>query len=80
MRDPMFYRMHKFVDDMFQEHKMSLSPYTTQQLTYPGVSVAAIQIAAEGGRPNVINTHWQQSDLNLYKGMDFIPRGDVFAR
>lgn len=31
-------------------------------------------------RPNILNTHWQQSDLNLAKGMDFVPRGDVFAR
>ena len=80
MRDPIFYRWHAWVDEIFQTHKMSLAPYTAQQLTYPGVSVAAIQVAADGGKANVINTHWQQSDLNLAKGMDFIPRGDVFAR
>lgn len=61
-------------------HKVTLTPYSAEQLTYPGVSVSAIQVQAEGGRPNILNTHWQQSDLNLAKGMDFVPRGDVFAR
>lgn len=61
-------------------HKVTLPPYTAEQLTYPGISVNAIQVQAERGQPNIFNTHWQQSDLNLAKGMDFVPRGDVFAR
>lgn len=32
MRDPVFYRWHAWVDDVFQEHKESLTPYTTQQV------------------------------------------------
>lgn len=80
MRDPIFYRWHAYVDDIFQAHKATLPPYTAQQLTYPGITINAVQIQSEGARPNIINTHWQQSDLNLAKGMDFIPRGDVFAR
>lgn len=80
MRDPIFYKWHAWVDEVFQMHKATLPPYTTDQLNYPGITVQAIQVAAENGRPNVINTHWQQSDLNLSKGMDFVPRGDVFAR
>lgn len=80
MRDPIFYKWHAYIDEIFQTHKATLSPYSEQQLTYPGITINAIQIQAENGRPNIINTHWQQSDLNLAKGMDFIPRGDVFAR
>lgn len=80
MRDPIFYRWHAYIDEIFQMHKSSLQPYTVNQLSYPGINVSAIQIQADGGRPNVVNTHWQQSDLNLNKGMDFVPRGDVFAR
>lgn len=80
MRDPIFYRWHAYVDEIFVTHKANLNPYSAEQLNYPGITVSAIQIQAEGGRPNIINTHWQQSDLNLAKGMDFIPRGDVFAR
>lgn len=29
---------------------------------------------------NVIQTFWQQSDLNLSRGMDFQPRGPVYVR
>lgn len=77
MRDPVFYKWHAWIDDIFQAHKATLTPYTAQQLTYPGISISAVQIGADGGRPNILNTHWQQSDLNLAKGMDFVPRGDV---
>jgi hypothetical protein len=96
-----FTRWHAYIDDIFQAHKAQLPPYTVQQLSYPGITVQDLLIQAEGGRPNIINTHWQQSDLNLAKGktteisldnydcnenfcfckgMDFVPRGDVFAR
>jgi hypothetical protein len=98
MRDPTFYRWHAEVDDIFDEHKKKLNPYTAQQLTFSGIRVQAIQVQPETGRPNTFSTHWQQSDVrkliliiwkqifkelfqvNLAKGMDFIPRGDVFAR
>lgn len=32
MRDPIFYRWHAFVDDIFQEHKNTLPQYTVQQV------------------------------------------------
>lgn len=80
MRDPIFYRWHAHIDDLFQQHKERLTPYTTDQLSFPGVTIQTIQLQPDNGRTNVINTHWQQSDINLAKGMDFVPRGDVFAR
>ncbi|XP_055374475.1 phenoloxidase 2-like [Condylostylus longicornis] len=80
MRDPAFYPLHAFVDDVFQEHKESLTPYTQQQLDYPGINVTGIQVQPEGGQPNILTTFWQQSDINLSRGMDFVPRGNVFAR
>jgi hypothetical protein len=63
-----FTRWHAYIDDIFQAHKAQLPPYTVQQLSYPGITVTDLLIQAEGGRPNIINTHWQQSDLNLAKG------------
>ncbi|XP_055374570.1 phenoloxidase 2-like [Condylostylus longicornis] len=80
MRDPVFYRWHAYVDDIFQEHKESLNPYTQQQLDYPGINVTGVQVQPEGGQPNVLTTFWQQSDIDLSRGMDFVPRGNVFAR
>lgn len=34
MRDPIFYRWHAFVDDVFQEHKNTLPQYTVQQVKF----------------------------------------------
>lgn len=80
MRDPIFYRWHAYIDDIFQEHKNRLTPYSVDDLEYKGISVPGIQVASDGGRPNILETFWQQSDLNLSRGMDFMPRGNVFAR
>jgi tyrosinase len=76
MRDPVFYQIHSYVDDLFQLHKAKLEPYSVQQLSFDGVVVESLQVGAE----NVLNTFWQQSDVNMVRGLDFSPRGDVFAR
>lgn len=39
-----------------------------------------MQIQVQGGRPNEFQTFWQQSDVNLSRGLDFTPRGPVFVR
>ncbi|CAH1396533.1 unnamed protein product [Nezara viridula] len=81
MRDPIFYRWHAFVDDIFQEHKNTLPRYTQQQLEYPGVKITSIEVQTDGQAPkNRLQTFWQQSDVDLSRGMDFTPRGNVFAR
>ncbi|XP_054739627.1 phenoloxidase 2-like [Anastrepha obliqua] len=80
MRDPVFYRWHAYIDDIFQDHKTRLTPYTLPELSYQGVSVTGVQVAPEGGQPNILQTFWQQSDVDLSRGMDFVPRGNVFAR
>jgi tyrosinase len=80
MRDPAFYRIHSFVDDIFQEHKQRLPPYTLQQLTFPRMSVVGVNIAADSGPPNRLQTHWQQSDIDMSRGMDFVTmKGNVLA-
>ncbi|KAK9503580.1 hypothetical protein O3M35_010109 [Rhynocoris fuscipes] len=80
MRDPIFYRWHAFVDDMFQEHKNTLPRYTTQQLDYPGVRITSIEVTSQGQPKNQLSTFWQQSDVDFSRGLDFSPRGPVFAR
>ncbi|KAF2892247.1 hypothetical protein ILUMI_13924, partial [Ignelater luminosus] len=80
MRDPIFYRWHAYIDDIFQEFKATLPRYTSAQLNYDGVTIQGLQCQDQGGRPNVLNTFWQQSDVDLSRGMDFQPRGSVFVR
>lgn len=40
----------------------------------------SLQVRESQGAENVLNTFWQQSDINLVRGLDFSLRGDVFAR
>jgi tyrosinase len=81
MRDPAFYRLHAYVDDIFQEHKTRLPPYSLQQLGYQGVTVTSVQVAPDRGAPNSFQTFWHQSDVDFARGMDFVnARGNVFAR
>lgn len=80
MRDPAFYRWHAYIDDLFQEHKQRLQPYTSQQLDFQGIRVTGVQVQPSQGQANTFQTFWQQSDVDLSRGMDFTPRGNVFAR
>ncbi|KZC12758.1 PREDICTED: phenoloxidase 2-like [Dufourea novaeangliae] len=79
MRDPIFYRWHAFVDDVFQEYKNTLPEYTVQQLDYPGVEILDLRLTTNQRR-NVLNTFWTQSVVDLSRGLDFTPRGPVLAR
>jgi tyrosinase len=79
--DPAFYRLHAYVDDMFQQHKIRLPRYTATQLTYPGVTVAKVTVESEGAAANTFQTFWEQSDVDFSRGLDFVTaKGSVFAR
>ena len=32
MRDPVFYRWHATIDDLFQKHKQTLTPYSQREV------------------------------------------------
>nr|AII81929.1 phenol oxidase [Blattella germanica] len=80
MRDPIFYRWHAFVDDVFQEHKATLPPYEVNRLTYNGITVKSVEVVADGVPRNEFRTFWKKDDVDLSRGIDFTPRGNVFAR
>lgn len=42
MRDPIFYRFHAFVDDVFLEHKNTLPEYSLQQVGIHSCLASAI--------------------------------------
>lgn len=54
--------------------------YTNQQLNYQGVTVTKVEVRPSQGANNTFQTFWQQSDVDLSRGLDFVPRGNVFAR
>lgn len=81
VRDPAFYKWHAFIDQYFQMYKEKLRPYNEKEIGYESISVASVEVKTDGNAmTNVFNTFWQQSDIDLSRGMDFIPRGNIFAR
>ncbi|GBP94078.1 Phenoloxidase subunit 2 [Eumeta japonica] len=85
MRDPLFYRWHAWIDDLFQSFKETMErvrPYTNSELENPGVNVTSVAVEPAGGsgQTNVLNTYWMMSDVDLSSGLDFSNRGSVFAR
>lgn len=46
----------------------------------PGVAVTSASIESDSGQPNVLNTFWMQSDVDLSRGLDFSDRGPIYAR
>ncbi|XP_061722236.1 phenoloxidase subunit 1-like [Cydia pomonella] len=79
MRDPIFYRWHSYVDDIFNLHKAKLTPYSKQQLDFPSVRVSSISVQGRAGA-NTFATQWEQSIVELSRGLDFQPRGSMPAR
>ncbi|XP_059618290.1 phenoloxidase subunit 1-like [Phlebotomus argentipes] len=82
MRDPIFYRWHAYIDQIFQKHKNTLQPYTPNVLSFDGVTVQSVacQMTQRNTPANVILTYWQRGELNLGAGLDFGPQGNVFAQ
>ncbi|EDW92261.1 phenoloxidase 3 [Drosophila yakuba] len=79
MRDPIFYKWHAFIDNIFQEHKRQLTPYEKKDLSFPDVRVQSIEVESQG-KINRLTTFWQESDVDMSRGLDFVPRGHVLAR
>lgn len=72
MRDPIFYRWHCFVDNIFKKFKEGLTPYSAQQLHFDGVIVENIDVKLTRGNtpPNKLLTFWQTTDVDLARGLD----------
>jgi len=73
MRDPIFWRWHKFTDNFFTEYKKNLGPYTSVDLQYIGVEVVEVT-ATSGGRKNHLRTFTDfntlELDVNLMRTMN----------
>ncbi|XP_013143797.1 PREDICTED: phenoloxidase subunit 1-like [Papilio polytes] len=79
MRDPIFYRWHAYVDDIFNMYKSKLPAYGDDKLDFPGIRVSSVSIESPAGA-NTLATQWEQSTVELSRGLDFTPRGSVLAR
>ncbi|XP_062544364.1 phenoloxidase 8-like [Armigeres subalbatus] len=81
MRDPIFYRWHKYVDQIFRRHKNSLPPYTFTELVNQGITLLSLEtrLQRRGSPPNLWLTFWQRSQVDLGTGLDFAPEGNLFV-
>ncbi|XP_050732772.1 hemocyanin A chain-like isoform X2 [Eriocheir sinensis] len=43
-RDPSFFRLHKYMDNIFKEHKDKLPPYTVDELKYENVEIHGVDV------------------------------------
>nr|CCA94913.1 hemocyanin subunit 1 [Endeis spinosa] len=75
LRDPIFYRWHKWMDEMFQTYKSTLPSYSKTQLMFPSVKVNNVTLNAS--IPNVVGTFWKTAELEMSEGINFGKKGSV---
>lgn len=83
LRDPIFYRWHSFIDDIFVKFKDTLKPYDYQQLSYDGIEVTKVDVQGKRSKtPNLLRTYWQESDIDMSTSLDFqsAKNGTVYAK
>ncbi|KAK3865004.1 hypothetical protein Pcinc_029357 [Petrolisthes cinctipes] len=79
MRDPVFYRLHRFVDDVFQQYKLTLPPYSMDDLSLPGVVVERAGIR-QGDQTDILVTGWSNREFEASRGIDFAAEMSVLLR
>lgn len=54
------------------------------QLEFPGTTITSLSVEMKNGEktptPNLLETYWVYSDMNMSRGLDFAPKGNVYAR
>nr|ADE58570.1 hemocyanin HC1 [Limnoria quadripunctata] len=63
-RDPSFFRLHKYMDNIFKEHKDSLPPYTKEEVEFPDVAINSVGIVG------TLETFFEDFEFNLLMGVD----------
>lgn len=78
LRDPIFYRFHRFIDNVFQEYKKTLPVYTKDNLNFQGIEITDVTVNAK--IPNVIHTFFREDELELSHCFQFGTPASVRAR
>jgi len=62
-RDPSFFRLHKYMDNIFKEHKDKLAPYTAADLGYDNVEVTDLDV-------DELSTFFEDFEFDLGNALD----------
>nr|AAW57889.1 hemocyanin subunit 1 [Metacarcinus magister] len=73
-RDPSFFRLHKYMDNIFKEQKDKLPPYTTDDLKYDNVEITDVDI-------DELSTFFEDFEFDLRNALDTSDNvGDVTVK
>lgn len=79
MRDPIFYRWHTMINELFLVHKLNLMPYTEAQLGFQNIRIDGVDLACGGKLVDELRTYWQRSNVNLQSGLDFAANEPIYV-
>lgn len=95
LRDPIFYRWHVFIDDIFQHYKRTLPSYTVEQRQFKGININSVKILPQEPKPpqtdenqdehsyhvsNVLKTFWEKDAVDITQGiLNLDPKEKIFA-
>nr|CAZ66714.1 hemocyanin subunit 3c [Pandinus imperator] len=65
LRDPIFYRWHRFIDNLFQEYKNAQHPYDIDHLGFTGIEIKSVAVETDGHRLHDVHTSFATSILNI---------------
>ena len=63
-RDPAFFRLHKYMDNIFKVHKNTLPSYTAEEISFPGVHLKNIEIEGK------LETYFEDFEFDLKMAVD----------
>ncbi|KAJ8019930.1 Hemocyanin AA6 chain [Holothuria leucospilota] len=74
VRDPIFFRWHKFIDNLFVLHKLNLEPYTEKDLALDDLTITSgyVKVPSSGER-NVLTTRMEDFIVDISHDMFLDP-------
>lgn len=91
VRDPVFYRLHYYINEIFDEFKKTLTEYSVNssevkqdqiptwlKLDFANVVVENVQVFT-GDLVNEFHTFWQKSNIDVKGGMNFAQPGSLLV-
>lgn len=63
-RDPSFFRLHKYMNNIFKEYKNTIEPYTKDDLGYANAEIVSVGVEGE------LATYFEDFEFDLTNGID----------